>query len=213
MTPVTLTDQTGYPGIFCPYQENDLLIDATHFCQQRTSGAQNWEAYIKDSRDSKIYRIVQMPDNKWYMAQNLHYRGVTSYCYNNNAANCNETNGALYPETMYNAQLCPQNWSIPTESEWNAFLTQNNITTWQQVQPVAVGGSDDFGLSMPRAGYHSSGVCVCTYESRNQTHFLARTSTKSFIHGNNDLPLRVGCMHAACNYDAGDQVPARCLHN
>jgi hypothetical protein len=74
--PVTLTDKTGYPGIFCIYTGNDLYIDATHLCQQRTSGAQNWEAWIKDTRDNELYRIVLMPDNKWWLAQNMKYAGT-----------------------------------------------------------------------------------------------------------------------------------------
>ncbi|MDR0693831.1 MAG: hypothetical protein LBF81_00830, partial [Prevotellaceae bacterium] len=36
ITPTTIKDKTECPGIFCPYQGSDLLIDATHFCQQRT---------------------------------------------------------------------------------------------------------------------------------------------------------------------------------
>ncbi|MDR3132680.1 MAG: hypothetical protein LBU42_01485, partial [Prevotellaceae bacterium] len=32
ITPITLTDETGYPGDFCIYTGSDLLIDATHLC-------------------------------------------------------------------------------------------------------------------------------------------------------------------------------------
>jgi uncharacterized protein (TIGR02145 family) len=58
----------------CPYKnyENDLLA-----CRKRDSKAGNWEAWIVDPRDCKSYRIVQMPDNRWWMAENLAYTGTT----------------------------------------------------------------------------------------------------------------------------------------
>ncbi|MDR3133903.1 MAG: hypothetical protein LBU42_07790, partial [Prevotellaceae bacterium] len=55
ITPTTIRDKTECPGVFCIYQGSDLYIDATHLCQQRTSGAKNWEAWIKDSRDEELY--------------------------------------------------------------------------------------------------------------------------------------------------------------
>jgi hypothetical protein len=70
MTPATITDATGYPGLWCPYTGSDLYMDATHRCRQRQSGAYNWEAWIKDTRDDELYRIVYMPDNNWWLAQN-----------------------------------------------------------------------------------------------------------------------------------------------
>ncbi|MDR1895411.1 MAG: hypothetical protein LBR10_01305, partial [Prevotellaceae bacterium] len=73
ITPVFLTDETGYPNIFCPYTGIDLYNVAAYFCQPRASGAQNWEAWIKDARDNELYRIVYMPDNKWWLAQNVKY--------------------------------------------------------------------------------------------------------------------------------------------
>jgi uncharacterized protein (TIGR02145 family) len=80
ITPTVIRDMTGCPGVFCIYSGSDLYIDATHLCQQRTSGAKNWQAYIRDSRDSEIYRIVLMPDGKWWLAQNVKlasYNGST----------------------------------------------------------------------------------------------------------------------------------------
>ncbi|MDR0711552.1 MAG: hypothetical protein LBF67_04295 [Prevotellaceae bacterium] len=53
----------------CPYKGNDLVA-----CGRRVGGAKNWEAYIQDPRDCRIYRVVQMPDNKWWFAQNLNYQ-------------------------------------------------------------------------------------------------------------------------------------------
>ncbi|MDR0711084.1 MAG: fibrobacter succinogenes major paralogous domain-containing protein [Prevotellaceae bacterium] len=59
----------------CPYlnKGNDVLA-----CYQRDSKAGNWEGWILDSRDCKPYRIVQMPDGKWWFAQNLNYQGMSA---------------------------------------------------------------------------------------------------------------------------------------
>jgi uncharacterized protein (TIGR02145 family) len=77
--PITMTDATGCPGNFCKYVGSDLHMNATTYkCQQRTSGAKNWEAWIKDTRDNELYRIVFMPDNKWWLAQNVKYAGTGS---------------------------------------------------------------------------------------------------------------------------------------
>jgi uncharacterized protein (TIGR02145 family) len=127
ITPVILTDETGYSDVFdfCLYAGSDLFIDATHFCRQRTSGAQNWEAWILDSRDNELYRIVYMPDNKWWLAQNVRYAGTGS---------SPSANGRLYTAAEFNAAhggssgsgqnkqgVCPPGWVLPITSEWTTF--------------------------------------------------------------------------------------------
>ncbi|MGL4364179.1 MAG: hypothetical protein ACRCSB_03120 [Bacteroidales bacterium] len=71
----------------CPYpkKDKDLL-----WCQKRKGGAKNWEGYIRDPRDCRIYRIVRMPENpnrtnpeegthRWWFARNLNYmKGLRS---------------------------------------------------------------------------------------------------------------------------------------
>jgi uncharacterized protein (TIGR02145 family) len=59
----------------CPYKNkgNDVLA-----CYKRDSKAGNWEGWILDDRDCKPYRIVQMPDGKWWFAQNLDYHGTAA---------------------------------------------------------------------------------------------------------------------------------------
>jgi uncharacterized protein (TIGR02145 family) len=142
MTPVTLTDQTGYPGIVCPYQGSDLFIDATHLCQPRTSGAQNWEAWIKDTRDNELYRIVLMPDNNWWLAQNVKYAGTGIA--NSNTGCTPEKCGRLYTGNQMSSTytgstgargygenkqgICPNNWKLP--------LMQNFRTLVDAISPT-----------------------------------------------------------------------------
>jgi uncharacterized protein (TIGR02145 family) len=56
----------------CPYLNKGKDVLA---CYKRDSKAGNWEGWILDGRDCKPYRIVQMPDGKWWFAQNLNYQG------------------------------------------------------------------------------------------------------------------------------------------
>jgi hypothetical protein len=120
MTPITLTDQTGYPGIFCIYTGSDLHIDATHLCQQRTSGAKNWEAYIKDSRDNKLYRITQFSDNTWWFADDL-------AIVDKSVSTCSD--GKRYYDGA-NPPTCPYGWDLPTvgqgKARWSNGLTNDS---------------------------------------------------------------------------------------
>jgi hypothetical protein len=119
ITPVTLTDETGYPGIFCIYTGSDLYIDATHLCQQRTSGAKNWEAYIKDSRDNQIYRITQFSDNSWWFAEDF-----------NIALNVKHTCGGKRYYSYKDSPDCPASWKLPTKAQiinrWACPPTNDN---------------------------------------------------------------------------------------
>ena len=133
----TFTDATGCPGIgslYCPYTESDLYMDAMHLCQQRTSGAKNWEAWIKDSRDDELYRIVLMPDTKWWLAQNVKYAGAGTAISGCSKDECGRfyTWAQVYASyaggtsgSSGNVQgICPPRWMLPVTSDWTA-MTQN----------------------------------------------------------------------------------------
>jgi hypothetical protein len=117
ITPTTIRDKTECPGVFCIYTGSDLYIDATHLCQQRTSGAMNWEAYIKDSRDNQIYRITQFSDNSWWFANEL---------------NTSDKRVKIYDGKSYyagnNKPDCPQGWSYPSyaQLQTRAYRTNDN---------------------------------------------------------------------------------------
>jgi hypothetical protein len=95
--------------ITCPYTGSDLYMDATHLCQQRTSGAKNWEAYIKDSRDGLIYRITQFSNNSWWFAEDFR-RNI------NVMTTCDGRN--YYSITNY--PTCPSSWALPTLEQGRA---------------------------------------------------------------------------------------------
>ncbi|MDR0694470.1 MAG: hypothetical protein LBF81_04120 [Prevotellaceae bacterium] len=136
--PITMTDATSCPGYFCKYAGDDLYVDAQHKCDLRTTGAKNWEAWIKDARDNEPYRIVLMPDDKWWLAQNLRFTNGLSFqlasanpngglgaywCYTNAVAGCSDQNrGALYTwETM-----------MMVDGKYNAEGKSGSADTWNE---------------------------------------------------------------------------------
>ena len=147
ITPVTLTDQTGCPGGFCVYYGSDLFIDGTHLCQQRATGAQNWEAWIKDTRDDELYRIVFMPDNHWWLAQNVRHEGTGSSI---TVSGCSpETCGRYYTSSQFNGSyggtsgygeniqgVCPGGWVLPVSSTWQTLCTALGSTASDVIQEI-----------------------------------------------------------------------------
>ena len=131
----TFTDATGCPSIgslYCPYTGSDLYMDASHLCQQRTGGAKNWEAWIKDTRDNELYRIVFMPDNKWWLAQNVKYAGVGSVISGCTKDECGRAYTWAQVYASYaggssgssgNVQgICPPGWLLPVRATYNTLV-------------------------------------------------------------------------------------------
>jgi uncharacterized protein (TIGR02145 family) len=109
-------------------------MDATHLCQQRTTGAQNWEAWIKDTRDNELYRIVYMPDNNWWLAQNVKYAGTGALFTINGCTpdKCGRSythaQARLGGGSGANVQgVCPSGWVMPIVSEFGQL--------WDAVSP------------------------------------------------------------------------------
>ncbi|MDR0582484.1 MAG: hypothetical protein LBG31_05940 [Prevotellaceae bacterium] len=210
ITPVTLTDRTGYPGVFCIYTGSDLYIDATHLCQQRTSGAKNWEAHIKDSRDSRLYRIVLMPDQKWYMAQNLNYRGVTYYCYGNNSSNCNETNGVWYQNPPVTSTLCPSGWSLPSCQNWTNLISNYNMTN-ATLKSTTCSGVDTYGMRAMCVGLYSSNVGGWIYQGQCDRWIVPATYQSALhIYNYGSYTITCECSHGGCTSNT-DYDTVRCF--
>jgi hypothetical protein len=107
--------------IACPYTGSDLYLTSSYPCQQRTSGAGNWQAYIKDSRDSELYRIVQYSNGVWWWAED--YRGSYGYertCY-----------GIRLYSATNKSNDCPTQWRLPTAVEvTNRFVIPAYTDSW-----------------------------------------------------------------------------------
>jgi hypothetical protein len=179
----TFTDATGCPGIgnlYCPYTGSDLYMDLTHLCQQRTSGAKNWEAYIKDPRDNELYRIVQYSNGVWWWAED--YRGSYGY-----QVTCNGFR--LYSATNKSSD-CPTGWRLPLEAEVKSrFPAPGNSDSWGG--PLT--GRIEFYGSDHGCG-NTTGVRCDIVVSNNTSSIYARCAINGELNILNNTPGTVRCL-------------------
>jgi uncharacterized protein (TIGR02145 family) len=187
ITPTTIRDKTECPGDFCIYKGSDLFIDGTHLCQQRTSGAKNWEAWIKDSRDQKLYRIVLMPDNKWWLAQNVKYASKGSQ-----PSWCGEDEcGRVYTAAeMRNGQsstgnitgICPSGWLTPIVADWSTLVSAVNAKGVKASTLAYINHgcseTDYFGWADIKNVYSgTAGLCECVGDTNRMSSKMANDAT------------------------------------
>ncbi|MDR3013476.1 MAG: fibrobacter succinogenes major paralogous domain-containing protein [Chitinispirillales bacterium] len=85
----------------------------------RQSGSESGgSTSFTDPRDNQTYRTVRIGSLTW-MAQNLNFTTDNSWCYEDNASNC-EKYGRLY---TWDAAMtaCPAGWRVPTDDEWTVL--------------------------------------------------------------------------------------------
>lgn len=90
--------------------------------QDFISRGDGWEPVYgtyKDPRDNKTYRTVVL-HNLTFMADNLNYETENSWCYNNQASEC-ETYGRLYTHEAAKS-ACPTGWHLPTLYEYTITI-------------------------------------------------------------------------------------------
>ncbi|MDR2802438.1 MAG: hypothetical protein LBB31_04380 [Prevotellaceae bacterium] len=225
IAPVTLTDKTGCPGILlCPYPGSDLFIDTTHFCRQRTAGKKNWEAWIKDARDSKLYRVVLMPDNKWWLAQNLKYditgSELLSTCGEDSCGRFYKKKDVFNPED-YKTNLrtiCPDGWILPSTSQWDAMakaIDSDLVTAWSDLRSLQTPCS-------PRSdqyGWAARGKCPITIEIDDGDSWHSSDRNKWIViqldnGGYNSLKCNnTSYWHCTnCRTDASAAIAVRCIY-
>ncbi|MDR0565495.1 MAG: hypothetical protein LBG47_00420 [Prevotellaceae bacterium] len=159
--------------LFCPYSNtanNDLLA-----CYRRESREGNWEAWITDPRDCRPYRIVLMPDNKWWFAQNLTY---TKDLVNSGDANKGLGGSTAATSTsLFGNYWCPGGLTITSgnaqtnshnaNSATNATLTTGGLTTCNVYGALYTWNTairlDGHGMehtpTMAGATSHTQGIC------------------------------------------------------
>jgi uncharacterized protein (TIGR02145 family) len=124
-----------------------------------------------DSRDGRIYRLVLMPDAKWWFAQNNAYSAI-GYVYNDDERYRNSY-GGLYTYDMA-IDNAPNKWKMPDDNDFAAMVdaigvdtsgiklksrlntrdngdTSYNNPTWFY-NGNAILGTDDYGFNWVPAG-------------------------------------------------------------
>ena len=126
--------------------------------------------FLYDSRDHQLYRTVKIGTQTW-MAQNLNNETTEgSYCYNNEAENC-EKHGRLYTWEQASNNACPTGWHLPSKNEFEVLIASaDGATVFDEDNtagaklkasygwPTGKIGTDDYGFStLPGGMYYTQG--------------------------------------------------------
>ena len=133
---------------------------------------------LTDSRDGQSYKTVTIGSQTW-MAQNLNYETVDSYCYGNTPSNCTKYGrlytwaaamdsagawsangkGCGYGSTctpMYPVRgACPTGWHLPTQTEWYTLL--DAVGGFLKPKSWWYYGTDNYSFSALPAGFRDYG--------------------------------------------------------
>ncbi len=118
-----------------------LLLSGFLFAQKDSS--------LVDSRDGKVYKTVKIGTQTW-MAENLNYTTVNSWCYNDSGSYC-KIYGRLYTWAAAKT-ACPAGWHLPSDADWSTLETYcgdedlaggvlKADTLWQKPNKVAAKGN------------------------------------------------------------------------
>jgi len=167
-----------------------------------------------DDRNSQEYKTVKIGGQTW-MAKNLNIEAGTSWCYDEDPANC-ETYGRLYDwETA--KTVCPTGWKLPDTAAWNKLSVavggskQGNSwrdagtklkskNGWSDLDNGSSGnGTDDYGFSaLPSGGkgddFYGVGRFGNWWTSTDITHVLPGTYAyyEEMYHNNTGVATQSG---------------------
>jgi uncharacterized protein (TIGR02145 family) len=158
---------------------------------------------LTDIRDNKTYPTVQIGTQCW-MAANLDYGSSMSgnltqrdnctpekFCYNDNPGNCTTMGGLYqwdelmkYSDAAASQGMCPPEWHIPTENEWNTLFNYY-ISNGFAGSPLKSTGYSGFNAYFDGARFGN-----VSWNFLNFATFFwsstARGNNKAWAHGMND---------------------------
>jgi len=148
---------------------------------------------FKDSRDGKVYKIVQIGSQVWF-AENLNYAAEGSKCYDNKDANCAKY-GRLYDWNTA-MKACPVGTHLPTDKEWTILVDY-------------VGGDSTAGTKLKSSkGWGCENVRFVPEAGTNEYGFSALPGGRGLHYGKFSTVGNVGIWWSATEDDDGY---ARCL--
>ena len=141
------TDDTGH------YDAKSSSSISDSYFNQELLAARKYGEFL-DSRDEQVYKTIEIGSLVW-MAENLNYSVVGSYCYKNNASYCAKY-GRLYTWDVA-IDVCPNGWRLPTRYEFDPLLAgdgSNFKTTsgWWGGGCSKCNGTNTTGFSVLPAG-------------------------------------------------------------
>jgi uncharacterized protein (TIGR02145 family) len=108
-----------------------------------------------DSRNSKVYKAVRMPDGRVWFAENLNYAAEGSKCYENKEENCQKY-GRLY-DWATAIKVCPKGWHLPSEEEWGGGTSaMDKHLKAKEGWVKGESGTDPFGFAAIPGGFGDS---------------------------------------------------------
>ncbi|MDR3013483.1 MAG: fibrobacter succinogenes major paralogous domain-containing protein [Chitinispirillales bacterium] len=143
-------------GLFVRCVQYDRNVQETR--QKQTATAEQEQSTFTDQRDSQTYRTVKIGNLTW-MAQNLNHVTNGSWCYDDDASNCDKY-GQLYTWDAAMA-ACPAGWRLPTDDDWDSLVQiaggrdmagrrLKSRTGWVPYLNLILRGTDDFDfLALP----------------------------------------------------------------
>ena len=94
-----------------------------------------------DVRDGQAYQWVRLKDGKKWMAKNLNYQIADTWCYKEDAINCQKY-GRLYTWQAAN-NACPKGWRLPSDEDWWAMTGHYGKAYNSYAGQEKVEGKDD----------------------------------------------------------------------
>ena len=147
------------------------------------SMSQGFETTFRDSRDSTVYRTVQIGTREWLAANVKYVTSTDSWCYGDDAADC-ATHGRLYRWSMAR-EACPVGWRLPSDRDWMELEEALGMSPVDSRATGARGG--DQGLQLQIGGRSRMDVSPAGYR-RPEGDYVRRgeraafwTSTESSI--------------------------------
>jgi len=116
--------------------------------------------YFIDERDGQGYNTVKLTSQVTWMAENMKYEVGNSWCYGDDAANCDKY-GKLYDWNSAK-KACPAGWRLPDTADWNNLITAaggSNVAGKKLKATSGWGtnssynGTDDYGFTALPGGY------------------------------------------------------------
>lgn len=200
--------------------------------------------YVTDSRDGQSYRTIKIGNQEW-ISENIRYRGAnedSGYVYTNSSDSLMKY-GRYYtwsaalqlPDSCDSSKcsnqilqmhqgVCPLQWHIPTEAEWNALniladsVASEHDTRWgaamKSIDSWAVpGGLDLFGFrGLPSGNYSVRNGKV--QESPSYCTWWSTTESLNDSIRAMDRELAAHSIYSTTYYDTKDRGnPVRCIKN